>query len=102
MCRVMGLTRNQIMYRHCLKISCRPLSALWNFSASPSGWRLCYRDGIWLSGLGKLGVESAQFHDYNTLMVCLVTGAAVQANMIAQIINEKLAPQIKEERGQML
>ncbi len=93
MCRVKGLTRNQIMYRHCLKnIMPSVISIMAIFLPHLLGRCLCYRDGIRLSGLGKLGVESAQFHDYNTLMVvCLVTGAAViTANMIAQVINEKL------------
>ena len=37
------------------------------------------------------------------MTICLITGASVMiVNMIAQIINEKLAPDIKEERGQML
>ena len=55
-------------------------------------------------GIGKLGVESAQYHDYNMLMlVTLITGLIViTANIIAQIINEKLAPEISEERGQLL
>ena len=50
-------------------------------------------------GLGKLGVESAQYHDYNMLMlVSLITGASViAANMLAQIMNEKLDPRFKHE-----
>ncbi|MGI6766325.1 MAG: ABC transporter permease [Lentihominibacter sp.] len=105
LCRVKGLTRNQIMYRHCLKnIMPSVISIMAIFLPHLLGGAYVIEMVFGYPGLGKLGVESAQFHDYNTLMVvCLVTGAAVIiANMIAQIINEKLAPQIKEERGQML
>ena len=46
-----------------------------------------------------LGVESAQYHDYNMLMlIYLITGASVIiANMIAQVVNEKLDPRFKHE-----
>ncbi len=105
LCRVKGLTRNQIMYRHCLKnIMPAVVSIMAIFLPHLLGGTYVIEMVFGYPGLGKLGVESAQFHDYNTLMVvCLVTGTAVIiANMIAQIINEKLDPQIKEERGQML
>ena len=45
-------------------------------------------------GLGSLGFESAQYHDYNMLMVIsLITGFfVVAANMAARIINERIDP----------
>ena len=51
-------------------------------------------------GLGRLGFESAKYHDYNLLMVIsLLTGAAViLANMAAQIINEKLDARMEYDR----
>ena len=52
----------------------------------------------------KLGMESAQYHDYNLLMIIvLITGSVViLANMIAQSISEAIDPRIREERGQMI
>lgn len=52
-------------------------------------------------GLGTLCFESAKYHDYNMLLVlCLITGALVVfGNMLAQIINNKIDPRMKYDRG---
>ena len=49
-------------------------------------------------GIGTLSFESAQYHDYNLLMVlCLMTGALVIfSNMVGQVINEKIDPRMKK------
>lgn len=105
MLKVKGLSERQIIYRHCLRNimpSCISIMAI--FLPHLLGGAYVVELVFSYPGLGKLGVESAQYHDYNMLMlVCLITGAMViTANIIAQIINEKLSPEIKEERGQLL
>ena len=49
-------------------------------------------------GLGTLAYESARYNDYNLLMVlCILTGiVVVVCNMIAQIINERIDPRIRQ------
>lgn len=105
MLKVKGLNERQIIYRHCLKNimpSCISIMAI--FLPHLLGGAYVVELVFSYPGLGKLGVESAQYHDYNMLMlVCLITGAIViTAGIAAQIINEKLSPETKEERGQML
>ena len=105
MCRVKGLSENRIIYKHCLKnIMPAVVSIMAIFLPHLLGGAYVVEMVFSYPGMGRLGVESAQYHDYNMLMVvCLLTGAVViTANMIAQVINEKLAPDIKEERGQVL
>lgn len=105
LCRVKGLSDRQIIYRHCLKnIMPSVISIMAIFLPHLLGGAYVVELVFSYPGMGKLGVESAQYHDYNMLMlVCLITGAMVIiANMVAQVINEKLAPDIKEERGRML
>ncbi len=105
MLKVKGLSERQIIYRHCLKnIMPACISIMAIFLPHLLGGAYVIEMVFSYPGLGRLGVESAQLHDYNMLMlICLITGAMViTANMIAQIINEKLSPEMKEERGQML
>ena len=49
-------------------------------------------------GLGTLSYESARYKDYNLLMVlCILSGIVViLSNMIAQTINERIDPRMKE------
>lgn len=105
LCKVKGLSERQIMYRHCLRnIMPSVVSIMAIFLPHLLGGAYVVEIVFSYPGMGKLGVESAQYHDYNMLMlVTLITGAMVIiVNIIAQIINEKLAPEITEERGQML
>lgn len=105
MLKAKGLSERQIIYRHCLKnIMPACISIMAIFLPHLLGGAYVVELVFSYPGLGKLGVESAQYHDYNMLMlICLITGAMViTANIIAQIINEKLSPEMKEERGQML
>ena len=52
-------------------------------------------------GIGTLSYESARYGDYNMLMVlCLLTGAVVIfCNMVGQIMNERIDPRVRSERG---
>lgn len=105
MLKVKGLSERQIIYRHCLKnIMPACISIMAIFLPHLLGGAYVVELVFSYPGLGKLGVESAQYHDYNMLMlVCLITGAMVIiTNITAQIINEKLSPEMKEERGKML
>lgn len=105
MCKVKGLTEHQIIYRHCVRnIMPSVVSIMAVFLPHLLGGAYVIEMVFSYPGIGRLGLESAQYHDYNLLMtVCLITGASVMiVNMVAQVINEKLSPDMKEERGQML
>ena len=54
-------------------------------------------------GIGTLIFESAKYHDYNMLMILtIITGILVLiSNMIAQVVNIKLDPRMKYERGEI-
>lgn len=100
-----GLTQNQVIRRHCLRnIMPSTLSIMAIFLPHLLGGAYVVEMVFSYPGLGKLGMESAQYHDYNMLMIIvLITGTVViLANIIAQIISEGLDPRIKEERGQMI
>lgn len=105
MLKVKGLNQRQILYKHCMKnIMPAVVSIMAIFLPHLLGGAYVVEMVFSYPGMGKLGVESAQYHDYNMLMlVCLITGAMVIiANITAQVINEKMAPDMKEERGRML
>lgn len=105
LCKGKGMTQRQVIYRHCIRnIMPSAISIMAIFLPHLLGGAYVVEMVFSYPGLGKLGVESAQYHDYNMLMlVALITGAVViLANIIAQLINEGLDPRIREERGQML
>ena len=105
MCKVKGLTEHQIIYRHCVRnIMPSVVSIMAVFLPHLLGGAYVIEMVFSYPGIGRLGLESARYHDYNLLMtVCIITGASVMiVNMAAQMINEKLSPDTKEERGQML
>lgn len=100
LCKVKGLTQRQIIWRHCMRnILPAVVSIMAIFLPHLLGGAYIIEMVFSYPGLGKLGVESAQYHDYNMLMlVSLITGASViAANMLAQIMNEKLDPRFKHE-----
>ncbi len=100
LCRVKGLTENEIIWKHCMRnIMPAVVSIMAIFLPHLLGGAYVIEMVFSYPGLGKLGVESAQYHDYNMLMlISLITGASVIiANMIAQVINEKLDPRFKHE-----
>lgn len=105
LCKGKGMTQRQVIYRHGVRnIMPSTISIMAIFLPHLLGGAYVVEMVFSYPGLGRLGVESAQYHDYNMLMlVALITGAVViLANIIAQIINEGLDPRIREERGQML
>lgn len=100
LCRVKGLTEKQIIWKHCIRnIMPAVVSIMAIFLPHLLGGAYVIEMVFSYPGLGQLGVESAQYHDYNMLMlISLITGTAVIiANMVAQVINEKLDPRFKHE-----
>lgn len=100
LCKVKGLSQRQIIWRHCMRnILPAVVSIMAIFLPHLLGGAYIIEMVFSYPGLGKLGVDSAQYHDYNMLMlVSLLTGTVVVlANMAAQIINERLDPRIKYE-----
>lgn len=105
MCKVKGLDERRIIYKHCLKnIMPSALSIMAIFLPHLVGGAYVVEIVFSYPGLGKLGLESAQYHDYNMLMlICLITGiVVVVVNIAVQVVSELLDPEMKEERGQML
>lgn len=105
MCKVKGLDERRIIYKHCLKnIMPSVLSIMAIFLPHLVGGAYVVEIVFSYPGLGKLGLESAQYHDYNMLMlICLITGiVVVVVNIAVQVVSELLDPEMKEERGQML
>lgn len=105
MCKVKGLDERRIIYKHCLKnIMPSALTIMAIFLPHLVGGAYVVEIVFSYPGLGKLGLESAQYHDYNMLMlICLITGiVVVVVNIAVQVVSELLDPEMKEERGQML
>lgn len=98
LCRVKGLTENEIIWKHCMRnIMPAVVSIMAIFLPHLLGGAYVIEMVFSYPGLGQLGVASAQYHDYNMLMlISLITGASViTANMIAQVVNEKLDPRFR-------
>ncbi|WP_037373219.1 ABC transporter permease [Anaerovorax odorimutans] len=104
LCKVKGLSKRQIMWKHCLKNIMPSFISIMAISIPHIlGGTYVVEKVFSYPGLGTLSFESAQFHDYNMLLVlCLITGAVVvTANITAQIINEIIDPRMKYERGDL-
>ena len=105
LCKGKGLTQSKVIRTHCIRnIMPSALSIMAIFLPHLLGGAYVVEMVFSYPGLGKLGMESAQYHDYNLLMIIvMITGTVViLANRIAQSISEEIDPRIKEERGQML
>ncbi|MEG1929873.1 MAG: ABC transporter permease [Anaerovorax sp.] len=101
LCKVKGLGAKQIMWKHCLRNTMPSFISLMAISLPHIlGGTYIVEKVFSYPGLGTITFESAQFHDYNMLMViCLLTGALViLGNMIAQLINEVIDPRMRVER----
>lgn len=104
LCKVKGLGKRQIMWTHCLRNSMPSFISIMAISVPHIlGGTYVVEKVFSYPGLGTLSFESAQFHDYNMLLVlCLITGAVVVIfNMTAQLINEIIDPRMKYERGDL-
>lgn len=102
LCIVKGLTKRQIVYRHCLRNILPAYIGLMAISVPHLlGGTYVVEKVFAYPGLGTLCFESAKYHDYNTLMVlCLITGVVVVVvNMLSQVINEQIDPRMRCEKG---
>ena len=93
-----GLSRKQIMFKHCLRNILPSYISIMAISVPHVlGGTYIVETVFSYPGIGTLSYESARYHDYNLLMVlCMLTGILVVfCNLIGQIINEKIDPRIK-------
>lgn len=93
-----GLSKRQIMFRHCLRNIMPSYISIMAISVPHVlGGTYIVETVFSYPGIGALSYESARYHDYNLLMVlCLLTGIMViLCNLIGQIINEHIDPRIK-------
>lgn len=93
-----GLSRRQILFRHCLRNILPSYISIMAISVPHVlGGTYIVETVFSYPGIGTLSYESARYADYNMLMVlCMMTGVTVIfCNMIGQIINEHIDPRIK-------
>jgi peptide/nickel transport system permease protein len=93
-----GLSKRQIMFRHCLRNMIPSYLSIMAISVPHVlGGTYIVESVFSYPGIGTLAYESARYKDYNLLMVlCLISGIVViLCNMISQIINEHIDPRIK-------
>ncbi len=93
-----GLTRGQILLRHCLRNILPSYISLMAISVPHIlGGTYIVETVFSYPGIGTLSYESARYADYNMLMVlCLMTGMVVIfCNLLGQIINERIDPRIR-------
>ena len=93
-----GLSRKQILFVHCLRNIMPSYISIMAISVPHVlGGTYIVEKVFSYPGIGTLSFESAQYHDYNLLMVlCMITGIVVIfCNILGQIINERIDPRIK-------
>ena len=93
-----GLSKKQILFRHCLRNILPTYISIMAISVPHVlGGTYIVEKVFSYPGIGTLSFESAQYHDYNLLMVlCMMTGILVIfCNLIGQTINEHIDPRIK-------
>jgi len=99
-----GLSKRKIVYGHCIRNIMPTYVSMMAISISHIlGGTYVIETVFSYPGLGLLSFESAKYHDYNMLMVLtLITGAVVViSNMLAQGINKKLDPRLRDDRGEI-
>ncbi|MGL4913688.1 MAG: ABC transporter permease [Romboutsia sp.] len=102
LCKAKGLQNKTIIYKHCLRSIMPTYISIMAISIPHIlGGTYIVEQVFSYPGLGTLCFESAKYHDYNMLLVLsLLTGSlVVLANMIAQVINNKIDPRMKYDRG---
>lgn len=94
-----GLNNRQIMWKHCLRNVAPTIVSIMAISIPHVlGGTYIVEAVFHYPGIGALSIESAKYHDYNLLMLLvLITGALVfLSSMVAQAVNERIDPRIKE------
>lgn len=105
LCKVKGVSKKKIMKKHCFRNILPSLISIMAISVPHIiGGTYIAETVFSYPGLGTLSMESAQYHDYNMLLVlCLLTGAAIIfANIMAQIINEFIDPRMKHTKEEAI
>lgn len=103
LCKVKGLSKRAIVYKHCLRNIMPSYISIMAISVPHIlGGTYVVEKVFSYPGLGSLCFESAKYHDYNMLLIlCLITGALVVfVNMLAQVVNDKIDPRMKHDRGE--
>ena len=93
-----GLSKKQILFGHCLRNIMPSYISIMAISVPHVlGGTYIVEKVFSYPGIGTLSFESAQYHDYNLLMVLsMMTGIVVIfCNILGQIINERIDPRIK-------
>lgn len=98
--RSKGLSKRKILFGHCLRNVLPTYISLMAISVPHVlGGTYIVEKVFSYPGIGTLSFESAQYHDYNLLMVlCMMTGVLVIfSNLLGQIINEHIDPRLKNQ-----
>ena len=101
--KVKGLTKRQVVYRHCLRNIMPSFITIMAISVPHILAGTYVIEQVFsYPGIGTLIFESAKYHDYNMLMILsIITGIIVLiSNMIAQIINIKIDPRMNYQGGE--
>jgi len=94
-----GLNRINIIFKHCLRNIIPSYLSIMAISVPHIlGGTYIIETVFSYPGIGTLSYESARYQDYNLLMIlCIISGTLVILfNIIAQIINERIDPRMKE------
>lgn len=96
--RAKGLSRGQVLVRHCLRNSLPSYISLMAISVPHVlGGTYVVETVFSYPGIGALAYESARLADYNLLMVlCLLTGVTVMlCSMAGRIVSERMDPRVR-------
>lgn len=99
-----GLSKKQILLGHCLRNVLPSYISLMAISVPHIlGGTYIVEKVFSYPGLGTLSFESAQYHDYNLLMVlCLMTGVLViGCDLLGSILNEHIDPRLRGEASEV-
>ncbi|MBQ8812951.1 MAG: ABC transporter permease [Lachnospiraceae bacterium] len=94
-----GLSKKNILFKHCLRNIIPSYLSIMAISVPHIlGGTYIVETVFSYPGIGTLSYESARYQDYNLLMIlCILSGIVViLCNMIAQVINERIDPRMRE------
>ena len=100
--RIKRLSKNQILYKHCLKNMLPAIITIMTISIPHIIAGTYIVELVFgYPGLGTLAFESARYKDYNMLsLITLITGAVVIASgIIGQEISAAIDPQMRHEKN---
>ena len=97
-----GLSRNKILFRHCLRNVLPSYLSIMAISVPHIlGGTYIVESVFSFPGLGTLSYESARYQDYNLLMVlCILSGIVVIAcSLLSQALSEKIDPRMRAKEA---